>query len=107
MTNTFLGLESWSLARPELFLAGVTALLLLYGVLRGEASAAFVSAATVVGLLATAVLLFLPYREGTAFATLFITDHLTTTMKALVLVGSAVSLLWFSPHFAHVMACGF
>jgi NADH-quinone oxidoreductase subunit N len=85
MTNMFVGLESWTLARPELFLAGVTALLLLYGVLRGEASAAFVSAATVVALLATAVLLFLPYREGTAFATLFITDRLTTTMKALVL----------------------
>jgi len=29
MTNTFIGLESWTLARPELFLAGVSALLLL------------------------------------------------------------------------------
>ena len=27
MTNTFVGLESWTLARPELFLAGATALL--------------------------------------------------------------------------------
>src|SRR5260221_13054893 len=89
MTNMFVGLESWTLARPELFLASVTALLLLYGVLRGEASAAFVSAATVVALLATAALLFLPYREGTAFATLFITHRLTPTMKALVLVGPA------------------
>ena len=37
MTNMFVGLESWTLARPELFLAAVTALLLLYGVLRGHA----------------------------------------------------------------------
>src|SRR5258708_17552969 len=104
MTNMFVGLESWSLARPELFLAGVTGLLLLYGVLRGEASASFVSMATVVGLLATAVLLFLPYREGTAFATLFITDHLTTTMKALVLVGSAGPLLMSLASFSHLPA---
>ena len=40
------GLESWTLARPELFLAAVTALLLIYGVVRGEASTAFVSVAT-------------------------------------------------------------
>ena len=100
----FVGLESWTLARPELFLAGVTALLLLYGVLRGEASASFVSAATVVALLATAALLFLPYREGTAFAALFITDRLTTTMKALVLVGSAVAILMSRAYFEHVRA---
>ena len=40
------GLESWTLARPELFLAAVTALLLIYGVVRGEASTAFVSVST-------------------------------------------------------------
>jgi len=107
MTNMFVGLEHWPLARPELFLAAVTALLLLYGVLRGEASATFVSAATVVALLATAVLLFLPYREGTAFATLFITDRLTTTMKAMVLVGSAVAVLMSRPYFEHVRAWRF
>src|SRR5262245_53402039 len=107
MTDMFLGLEHWTLARPELFLACVSALLLLYGVLRGEASAAFVSAATVVALLATAALLFLPYREGTAFATLFITDRLTTTMKALVLVGSAVAVLMSRAYFEHAKAWRF
>ena len=55
-----LGLESWTLARPELFLAAVTAMLLIYGVVRGEAATAFVSVATSAALLATAVLLFLP-----------------------------------------------
>ena len=87
-----LGIESWTLARPELFLAAVTALLLVYGVVRGEVATAFVSIATVLALLVTAVLLFAPYREGTAFASLFIVDRLTTTMKALVLVGSAIAM---------------
>ena len=31
-----IGLESWTLARPELFLAAITGLLLVYGVVRGE-----------------------------------------------------------------------
>ena len=39
-----IGLESWTLARPEIFLAAVTALLLVYGVLRGEESTRFVAA---------------------------------------------------------------
>ena len=75
------GLEYWTLARPELFLAVATLLLLLYGVVRGEVATPFVSVATSVALLATAVLLFAPYREGTAFASLFIVDRLTATMK--------------------------
>ena len=87
-----LGLESWTLARPEIFLAAVTCLLLVFGVVRGERSASIVSAATSVALLVTAALLFLPYREGTAFSALFVVDPLTTTMKALVLVGSAIAI---------------
>ena len=86
------GLESWTLARPEIFLAAATLLLLIYGVVKGEASTPFVSVATSVVLLATAVLLFTPYREGTAFASLFIVDRLTVTMKAMVLVGAAVAV---------------
>ncbi|MBL6652440.1 MAG: hypothetical protein ISP49_12660, partial [Reyranella sp.] len=78
-----IGLESWTLARPELFLGAVTALLLIYGVVRGEGATAFVSVTTALALLVTAVLLFTPYREGTAFASLFIVDRLTATMKAL------------------------
>ncbi|MCW5737560.1 MAG: NADH-quinone oxidoreductase subunit NuoN [Enhydrobacter sp.] len=102
-----IGLEHWTLARPEIFLAVATALLLLYGVLRGEVATAFISVAASVALLATAVLLFTPYREGTAFATLFITDRLTTTMKALVLVGAAVSILMSRAYFEQVRAWRF
>jgi NADH-quinone oxidoreductase subunit N len=101
------GLESWTLARPELFLAAVTALLLIYGVVRGEAATTFVSVATSLALLVTAVLLFMPYREGTAFASLFIVDRLTTTMKALVLVGAAISILMSRAYFEHVKAWRF
>ena len=102
-----IGLESWTLARPELFLAAVTALLLVYGVVRGESSANFVAVTTSLALLATAVLLFVPYREGTAFASLFIVDRLTTTMKALVLVGSAVTVLMSRAYFERVKAWRF
>ena len=102
-----IGLEHWTLARPEIFLAVATALLLLYGVLRGEVAAAFISVAASIALLVTAVLLFMPYREGTAFANLFITDRLTTTMKALVLVGAAISILMSRAYFERVRAWRF
>ncbi|CAN5659467.1 NADH-quinone oxidoreductase subunit NuoN [soil metagenome] len=102
-----IGLEHWTLARPEIFLAGATTLLLLYGVLRGEVATAFISVATSVALLATAVLLFTPYRDGTAFANLFITDRLTTTMKALVLVGAAISILMSRDYFEKARAWRF
>jgi NADH-quinone oxidoreductase subunit N len=102
-----LGLENWTLAKPELFLAAATSLLLLYGVLRGEAATVLVTLGTVAALLATAVLLFAPYREGTAFANLFIADRLTTTMKALVLIGSAVAVLMSRAYFEQVKAWRF
>jgi NADH-quinone oxidoreductase subunit N len=102
-----IGLESWTLARPELFLAAVTGLLLIYGVVRGEIATQFVSIATTIALLVTAVLLFAPYREGTAFASLFVVDRLTTTMKALVLVGSAIAILMSRAYFEQVRAWRF
>jgi NADH-quinone oxidoreductase subunit N len=107
MSMDMVGLEHWSLARPEIFLAVATALLLLYGVLRGEAATTFVSIASCVALIVTAVLMFVPYREGTAFAQLFITDRLTTTMKALVLVSSAVAILMSRAFFEHAKAWRF
>ena len=101
------GLENWTLARPELFLAAATALLLIYGVVRGEISTPFVSVATSAALLVTAALLFLPYREGTAFSSLFIVDRLTATMKALVLVGSALAILMSRAYFEQAKAWRF
>mgnify|MGYP003693960739 CR=1 FL=1 len=74
---------------------------------RGEVATPFVSVATSVALLVTAVLLFVPYREGTAFASLFIVDRLTTTMKALVLVGSAIAILMSRAYFEQVKAWRF
>ncbi len=102
-----IGLESWTLARPELFLAAATTLLLIYGVVRGEVATPFVSLATSAALLVTAALLFLPYREGTAFASLFIVDRLTATMKVLVLVGAAIAILMSRAYFERVRAWRF
>ena len=107
MSTDIIGLEHWSLARPELFLAAATALLPIYGVLRGEAATAFVSVATCVALLVAAVLLFVPYREGTAFANLFIVDRLTATTKALVLVSAAIAILMSRGYFERVGAWRF
>jgi len=101
------GLESWTLARPEIFLAAATALLLIYGVVRGEIATPFVSVATSAALLVTAALLFLPYREGTAFASLFIVDRLTATMKCLVLAGSAIAILMSRAYFEQAKAWRF
>jgi len=102
-----LGLESWTLARPEIFLAAVTCLLLVFGVVRGERSASIVSAATSVAMLVAAVLLFVPYREGTAFSGLFVVDPLTATMKALVLVGAAIAIPMSRAYFERVGAWRF
>ena len=101
------GLESWTLARPEIFLAAATLLLLVYGVVKGERSTPVVSVATSVVLLVTAVLLFAPYREGPAFASLFIVDRLTATMKAMVLIGAAVAVLLSRSYFEQVKAWRF
>ena len=102
-----IGLESWTLARPELFLAAATTLLLIYGVVRGEIATNFVSLVTSAALLVTAVLLFMPYREGTAFASLFIVDRLTATMKVLVLIGASIAILMSRAYFERVKAWRF
>jgi len=106
-TDMLIGLEHWSLARPELFLAAATALLLMYGVLRGEVATPFISIATSIALVVTAILLFVPYREGTAFANLFIVDRLTVTTKALVLISSAVAILMSRAYFERFQAWRF
>lgn len=64
------GLESWPWPGPNFFLAAATALLLVYGVVRGEVATPFVSVATSLALLVTAALLFLPLsgRHGLLLA---------------------------------------
>jgi len=102
-----IGLESWTLARPEIFLAVASGVLLLYGVVRGEASATVVSIATSLALLVTALLLLVPHGEGMAFAQLFVSSRLTTPMQVLVLIGAAVAILMSRAYFERVQAWRF
>jgi len=81
-------------ALPEMVLAGAAMVLLLIGVFRGEGSTKLVSWLSVlvlVGILALAARF-----DGTrqvAFYGMFITDPFALFMKALVLIGSAVSVV--------------
>jgi NADH-quinone oxidoreductase subunit N len=81
-------------ALPEIALAGAAMLLLLIGVFRGEDSTRLVSWLSVlvlIGILALAVR-FDGARQ-VAFYGMFITDPFALFMKALVLIGSAVSVV--------------
>jgi NADH-quinone oxidoreductase subunit N len=81
-------------ALPEMALAGAAMLLLLIGVFRGETSAKLVSWLSVVVLIGILVLAarFDSDRQ-VAFYGMFITDPFALFMKALVLIGSAVSIV--------------
>src|SRR6266851_4896490 len=81
-------------ALPEILLACGAMALLLLGVFRGEGSTRLVSWLAVAVLLATLVLTALfetEHRLG--FYGMFVTDAFAVFMKALVLVGSAVSII--------------
>jgi len=81
-------------ALPEMVLAGAAMLLLLIGVFRGEGSTKLVSWLSVLVLIG---ILALTARFGStrqvAFYGMFITDPFALFMKALVLIGSAVSVV--------------
>ncbi len=81
-------------ALPEIALACAAMLLLLVGVFRGESSTRLVSWVSVLVLLG---ILLLAARLGlgrqTAFYGMFVTDGFALFMKALVLIGSAVSII--------------
>ncbi|HVB17576.1 MAG TPA: NADH-quinone oxidoreductase subunit NuoN [Stellaceae bacterium] len=81
-------------ALPEIALALAAMALLLIGVFRGEDSTRLVSWLSVAALLGTLVLAGLfegAHRVG--FYGMFVTDAFAVFMKALVLVGSAVSII--------------
>ncbi len=81
-------------ALPEILIAGGAMALLLIGVFRGEGSARLVSWLAVLVLIGTLVVSALiggAHRVG--FYGMFITDAFAVFMKALVLVGSAVSII--------------
>jgi NADH-quinone oxidoreductase subunit N len=81
-------------ALPELVLACAAMALLLFGVIRGEGSSRVVSWLAVLILIVT---LGLTLRTGAArqvgFYGMFVTDPFAVFMKALVLVGSAVTII--------------
>ena len=81
-------------AMPEMALAAAAMALLLLGVFRGERSAHLVSWLAVAALLGVLVLAGLfeePRRLG--FYGMFVTDAFAVFAKALILVGSAVSII--------------
>src|SRR6266849_9556400 len=81
-------------ALPEILLACGAMALLLLGVFRGEGSTRLISWLAVLVLLGTLVLAGLVGGERrVGFYGMFVTDAFAVFMKALVLVGSAVSIL--------------
>lgn len=86
------GLEQWSIATPEIFLAAAAMALLLLGVLRGEKSADLLAWLSTAVLVVTAVLVGIG-EPGVAFAGLFVTNGFVMTMKILVLLGSALAIV--------------
>src|ERR1700693_4966480 len=89
-----LALPAISPALPEILLACGAMALLLLGVCRGEGSARLVSwlaVAVLIVVLVVAVLFGSERRIG--FYGMFVTDAFAVFMKALVLIGSAVSII--------------
>src|SRR5260221_14084226 len=85
-------------ASPEILLACGAMALLLLGVFRGEGSTRLVSWLAVAVLLGTLVLAALVGgAHRVAFYGMFVTDAFAVFMKALVLVGSAVSIIMALP----------
>src|SRR5437773_675836 len=81
-------------AIPEIVLVCSAMALLILGVLRGEGSTRLVSWLSVLVLIASLVVAgFLGVEHRTGFYGMFITDAFAVFMKALVLVGSAVSII--------------
>jgi NADH-quinone oxidoreductase subunit N len=81
-------------ALPEIFLVCAAMALLLVGVFRGEGSTRFVSWLAVVLLLVTLVLCgVFGWERRLGFYGMFVTDAFAVFMKALVLLGSAVTII--------------
>ena len=79
---------------PELVLAIMAMVLLLYGVFRGDKSVGSVSWLAVLGLLTVGVIMsLLPESMQSAFAGQFVVDQFARFMKWLVILGSAIAVL--------------
>jgi NADH-quinone oxidoreductase subunit N len=79
---------------PELVLAIMAMVLLMYGVFRGDKSVGAVSWLAVLSLLAVGTIMsFLPESMQSAFAGQFVVDQFARFMKWLVILGSAIAVL--------------
>ena len=79
---------------PELFIAGIAMVLLIYGAFVGESSVRQISWASVATLiLAGALLSFGPEARTTVFGSQFVIDEFAQFMKWLVLLGSALAVV--------------
>ena len=79
---------------PELVLAIMAMVLLMYGVFRGDKSVSSVSWLAVLSLLTVGIIMsFLPESMQSAFAGQFVVDQFARFMKWLVILGSAIAVL--------------
>ncbi len=92
------GLDNWTLAAPEIFLAVAAMALLLIGAFRGTKGADLVSWLSVASL-AAAIFLVLRLEHGTAFHELFLVDAFTKAMKVLSLLGAGIAVVMSRGYF--------
>jgi NADH-quinone oxidoreductase subunit N len=79
---------------PELFIAGVAMMLLIYGAFVGESSVRAVSWASIITLIVAGMFLsFGPEERTTIFGQQFVVDQFARFMKWLVLLGSSLAIV--------------
>ncbi|HKU96734.1 MAG TPA: NADH-quinone oxidoreductase subunit NuoN [Vineibacter sp.] len=86
------GLDNWTLAAPEIFLAVAAMIVLMVGAFRGAKGADLVSWLCVVSL-GVAIFLVLRLDHGAAFHDLFLVDAFTKAMKVLSLVAAGIAIV--------------
>ncbi|MSO68865.1 MAG: NADH-quinone oxidoreductase subunit NuoN [Alphaproteobacteria bacterium] len=85
---------NYLVALPEILLAGVACVFLLIGVFTGNRSTTPLTYAAIGAMLiAFALVLGFNGTRETSFGGMFITDHFTTFMKSVVLIGAAGTLV--------------
>ncbi len=86
------GLDNWTLAAPEIFLAAAAMVILMIGAFRGARSTDLVSWLCVVSL-GVAIFLVLRLEHGKAFNDLFQVDAFTKAMKVLSLLAAGIAIV--------------
>lgn len=86
------GLENWTLAAPEIFLAVAAMVVLMLGAFRGEKGTDLVSWLCVASF-AIAIFMVLRLEHGAAFHDLFLVDAFTKAMKVLSLLAAGIAIV--------------